>query len=106
MNSIYLEHNPFTVESTFLVNGTEPAPGCKLSSYKEARLQLWVESLFSEIQALLNGETQLEVEFKGVESDFMDVQDAAAKHVRAAWKLACAGNQCVRLKTVWTRLMR
>jgi len=79
MNSIYLEHNPFTVESTFLVNGTEPAPGCKLSSYKEARLQLWVESLFSEIQALLNGETQLEVEFKGVESDFMDVQDAAAK---------------------------
>lgn len=78
MNSIYLEHNPFTVESTFLVNGVEPASGCKLSSYKEARLQLWVESLFAELQALLNGETQLDVEFKGVESDFMDVQDAAA----------------------------
>ncbi|HEI9843870.1 TPA: dynamin family protein [Morganella morganii] len=78
MNSIYLEHNPFTVESTFLVNGVEPASGCKLSSYKEARLQLWVESLFAELQALLNGETKLDVEFKGVESDFMDVQEAAA----------------------------
>lgn len=77
MNRIYLEHNPFTVESTFLVNGVEPASGCKLSSYKEARLQLWVESLFAELQGLLNGETQLDVEFKGVESDFMDVQDAA-----------------------------
>lgn len=77
MNTIYLEHNPFTVESTFLLNGVEPASGCKLSSYKEARLQLWVESLFTELQALLNGETELDVEFKGVESDFMDVQDAA-----------------------------
>lgn len=79
MNNIYIEHNPFTVESTFLVNGTQPASGCKLSSYKEARLQLWVESLFTELQALLNGETQISVEFKGVESDFMDVQDAAEK---------------------------
>ncbi|WP_438334120.1 dynamin family protein [Edwardsiella tarda] len=78
MNSIYLEHNPFTVESIFLVNGVEPASGCKLSSYKEARLQLWVESLFAELHALLNGESQLDVEFKGVESDFMDVQEAAA----------------------------
>ncbi|TBL47600.1 50S ribosome-binding GTPase [Obesumbacterium proteus] len=79
MNNIYLEHNPFTVESTFLINGVEPASGCKLSSYKEARLQLWVESLFAELQALLNGETHLDVVFKGVESDFMDVQDAATK---------------------------
>ena len=77
MNNIYIEHNPFTVESTFLVNGAQPASGCKLSSYKEARLQLWVESLFTELQALLNGETQIAVEFKGVESDFMDVQAAA-----------------------------
>ncbi|MCW2480429.1 dynamin family protein [Candidatus Symbiopectobacterium sp. NZEC135] len=81
MNSIYIEHNPFTVESVFLINGTEPAPGCKLSDYKEARLQLWVESLFNEIQALLNGETQFDVTFKGVESDYIDVQ-GAAEHAR------------------------
>lgn len=79
MNSIYIEHNPFTIESTFLINNAQPAAGCKLSSYKEARLQLWVESLFSELQALLNGETQLDVVFKGVESDFIDVQAAAEK---------------------------
>ena len=29
MNSIYLEHNPFTVESTFLINGVEPADAAK-----------------------------------------------------------------------------
>ena len=77
MNKIYIEHNPFIVETRFLINGREPAEGCKISGYKEARLQLWVESLFSDLQALLNGETEFEVVFKGVESDFIDIQDAA-----------------------------
>lgn len=79
MNHIYIEHNPFIVETHFLINGTEPAENCKLSSYKEARLQLWVESIFDELSNLLNGDTQFQIEFKGVESDYIDIQDAAAK---------------------------
>lgn len=79
MNHIYIEHNPFIVETHFLINGTEPAENCKLSSYKEARLQLWVESIFDELSRLLNGDTQFQIEFKGVESDYIDVQDVAAK---------------------------
>ena len=59
MNSIYLEHNPFTVESIFLVNGVEPASGCKLSSYKEARLQLWVESLYVKLRFTVQQRLQL-----------------------------------------------
>ncbi len=77
MNQIYIEHNPFIVESRFLINGAEPAEGCKLSSYKEARLQIWVESLFAELSLLLNGDKKFNVEFRGVESDYMDLLDAA-----------------------------
>lgn len=79
MNQIYIEHNPFTVETKFLINGAEPAENCQLSSYKESRLQRWVESVFSDLYALLNGETLFEVEFKGVESDYIDLQDAAVQ---------------------------
>lgn len=79
MNQIYIEHNPFTVETKFLINGAEPAENCQLSSYKESRLQRWVESIFSDLYALLNGETLFEVEFKGVESDYIDLQDAAVQ---------------------------
>ncbi|EMI5490053.1 dynamin family protein [Providencia stuartii] len=77
MNKIYIEHNPFIVETHFLINGSEPAEGCKLSSYKELRLQMWVESIFEEFSRQLNGETHFSVEFKGVESDYMDILDAA-----------------------------
>jgi hypothetical protein len=77
MNKIYIEHNPFIVETRFLINGSEPAEGCKLSSYKELRLQLWVETLFDELSRLLNGDLAFKVEFKGVESDYMDVLEAA-----------------------------
>lgn len=77
MNQIEITHNPFTVDTQFLINGQAPAEGCKLSSYKESRLQVWVESLFDELFALFNGDNNLKVRFKGVESDYLDVQAAS-----------------------------
>ncbi|WP_313105618.1 dynamin family protein [Pseudescherichia vulneris] len=77
MNKIYIEHNPFIVETYFLINGSEPAEGCKLSSFKELRLQVWVETLFDELSRLLNGDTAFSIEFKGVESDYMDILASA-----------------------------
>lgn len=77
MNKIYIEHNPFIVETHFLINGSEPAEGCKLSSFKELRLQVWVETLFDELSRLLNGDTAFSIEFKGVESDYMDILASA-----------------------------
>ncbi len=56
MNYIDITHNPFIVETTFLINGEVPAEGCKLSSYRESRLQTWIERLFDELSQLFNGD--------------------------------------------------
>lgn len=77
MNPIVITHNPFTVDTTFLINGQPPAEGCKLSSYKESRLQMWVEKLFDELSQLFNGDNRYAITFKGVESDYLDVVEAA-----------------------------
>lgn len=78
MNHIEITHNPFIVETIFLINGQAPADGCRLSSYKESRLQVWVEKLFDELRDLFNGDNRFKVVFKGVESDFLDIQEAAS----------------------------
>ncbi|WP_346796324.1 dynamin family protein [Halomonas sp. Bachu 37] len=77
MNEIEIIHNPFTVDTQFKINGQAPAAGCKLSSYKESRLQLWVERLFGELSDLFHGDNNFSIVFKGVESDFLDIQEAA-----------------------------
>lgn len=77
MNTIEIIHNPFIVETQFLISGQPPAEGCKLSSYKESRLQVWIEKLFDELSQLFNGDNNFDVTFRGVESDYLDVVDAA-----------------------------
>lgn len=77
MNKIEIIHNPFIVDTQFLANGLPPAEGCKLSSYKEMRLQVWVEKLFDELTLLFNGAKHFDITFTGVESDFLDVVAAA-----------------------------
>lgn len=77
MNRIEIVHNPFTVDTQFLINGVPPAQGCKLSSYKESRLQAWVEKLFDELRHVFNGDERYEIVFTGVESDYLDVEAAA-----------------------------
>lgn len=79
MNSIYIAHNPFTVHTEFLVNGMQPAEGCKLTSYRESRLQQWIEKLFDELRTLFNGDEHYDITFKGVESDFLDLEEVALK---------------------------
>ncbi|WP_455927379.1 dynamin family protein [Pseudomonas capeferrum] len=77
MNIIEITHNPFTVETQFVINGQAPAHGCKLSSYKELRLQVWVEKLFDELSRLFNGDNNFQIVFTGVESDYLDIVEAA-----------------------------
>jgi GTPase SAR1 family protein len=77
MHHIEITHNPFIVETQFIINGEPPAEGCKLTSYKESRLQLWIEKLFDELSRLFNGDNDFQVTFTGVESDFLDVRAAA-----------------------------
>jgi hypothetical protein len=77
MHHIHITHNPFIVETRFLINGEAPADGCKLTSYRESRLQVWIERLFDELSALFNGDSNFHLVFKGVESDYSDVLEAA-----------------------------
>lgn len=87
MNLIHITHNPFIVDTTFLINGQAPADGCKLSSYKESRLQLWVEKLFEELSDLFNGDNNFHIVFKGVESDYLDIQEAAQAAIASGMRV-------------------
>lgn len=90
-HQVYIEHNPFTVESFFEVNGDAMDNWSFAETNKNRRLQLWVENLFGELYTLSNGATQFLVEFKGVEADWLDIQ-AAAK---------TANQQGMNIQTQW-----
>ncbi len=76
-HSIYIEHNPFTVETIFEINGNSAEHLSFLENNKTRRLQLWIEQLFIELANVMNGDTNFSVTFKGVEPDWLDVQAAA-----------------------------
>ncbi|MEX9786745.1 dynamin family protein [Providencia manganoxydans] len=77
MNHIAIKHNPFLVETEFLINGHSPSESSNIMAYGSKRLQLWVEQIFDNLQALFNGSNDFFIEFTGVESDFNDIKEAA-----------------------------
>lgn len=77
MHHIDITHNPFIVETQFVINGESPADGCMLTRHKESRLQLWVEKLFDELSRQFNGDNRFHIRFTGVEPDFLDIVAAA-----------------------------
>ena len=79
MNHIFISHNPFTVYTEFKINDKEPAKGCTLLRHQESRLQLWIEKLFDELRELFNDDENYEITFRGVETDYLDLQEAARK---------------------------
>lgn len=79
MNKVEIRHNPFVVDTSFVVNGKIPEEGSRLADYTKVRLQRWVEGIFDELSAMFNGATSFQVDFTGVESDYLDLVDAAAE---------------------------
>ncbi|WP_282178254.1 dynamin family protein [Vibrio nereis] len=77
MNHIAITHNPFLVETEFHINGQAPSESSNVTVYSSKRLQLWVEQIFDDLQALFNGSKDFFIEFTGVESDFNDIKEAA-----------------------------
>ncbi|MGX2949169.1 dynamin family protein [Frederiksenia canicola] len=75
-NSIYIEHNPFTIQTIFKVNGEDPANIQFLENIREQRLQRWIEEFFPNLYNIFNGSSHFDVTFKGVEADYLDVQEA------------------------------
>ena len=55
MNSVHISHNPFTVDTAFVINGSIPDKVVKISSYKEQRLQRWVDYIFNDLFELFIG---------------------------------------------------
>ncbi|MCK8045339.1 dynamin family protein [Shewanella sp. 1CM18E] len=90
MNHICIKHNPFLVETEFLINGNSPSESSNITTYCSKRLQLWVEQIFDDLQALFNGSKDFFIEFTGIESDFNDIKEAA--------EYAIQKGMCVELK--------
>lgn len=90
MNHIAITHNPFLVETEFLINGRSPSESSNITAYCAKRLQLWVEQIFDDLQALFNGSNDFFIEFTGVESDFNDIKEAANNAIQKG--------MCVELK--------
>lgn len=79
MNYIAITHNPFLVETEFLINGNKPSDSSNITAYSSKRLQLWVEQIFDDLKDIFNGSDDFFIEFTGVKSDFDDIEDAANK---------------------------
>lgn len=73
---IYIEHNPFIIDTKFLINGEMPASNT-FERYKNSRLQLWIEQLFTDLKEYSNGINDFEITFKGVEADWLDLELSA-----------------------------
>lgn len=82
MNRIAITHNPFLVETEFLINGYSPSESSNITTYGSKRLQLWVEKFFDELQTLFNGSKDFFIEFTGVESDYNDIKEAADRAIQ------------------------
>lgn len=76
MINLYIEHNPFTIETKILVNGEAPADNSGLSSFMNQRLQFWVDDLFVELYRICGEERNYCLEFKGVGTDCRDIEEA------------------------------
>lgn len=76
MINLVITHNPFTVETNFLINEQEPESNSQFAEYRTQRLQLWIEEFFHNLYDIFNGETKYRVHFKGVEADCTDMEEA------------------------------
>lgn len=92
MNHIAITHNPFLVETEFLINGQAPSESSNITAYSSKRLQLWVEQIFNDLQALFNGSKDFCIEFTGVESDFNDIEEAKRKAKQNGMNIELAFN--------------
>ena len=113
MNHIAITHNPFLVETEFLINGNVPSESSNIMAYGSKRLQLWVEQIFDDLQALFNGSKDFFIEFTGVESDFNDIKDAAnnaipkGMHVELKFNpVAPAEDRLEKIKSLMTRVSK
>ena len=71
MKKVFLQYNPFTIETVIKIEGEMISKDGVLYSYREKRLQEWLDDLFPELVEECNDDIQLT--FKGTELDYEDV---------------------------------
>ncbi|ABE74703.1 dynamin family protein [Psychrobacter cryohalolentis] len=76
MINVAITHNPFTVETFFLIDDQKPESNSQFAEYENQRLQLWIEGFFQKLYEIFNGEKEYRVHFKGVEADCTDMEEA------------------------------
>ena len=110
MNHISITHNPFLVETEFRINGHSPSESSNINTYGSKRLQVWVEYIFDDLQALFNGREDFFIEFTGVESDFNDMKEAADNAIEKGICIELKFNRMApaeeRLEKIKTLMMR
>ena len=95
MNHISITHNPFLVETEFRINGHSPSESSNINTYGSKRLQVWVEHIFDDLQALFNGSKDFFIEFTGVESDYNDIKEAADRAIQKGMNVELKFNSVV-----------
>ncbi len=113
MNHVVITHNPFLVETEFLINGYLPSESSNITAYGSKRLQLWVEQIFDDFRVLFNGNKDFFIEFIGVESDFNDIKEAANNAIQKGMSVelkfnpvAPAEERLEKIKTLMTRVTK
>ena len=76
MIKVEITHNPFTVETCFLIDDQKPESNSQFAEYENQRLQLWIEGFFQKLYDIFNCEKEYRVHFKGVEADCTDMEEA------------------------------
>jgi len=78
MTNVFLKYNPFTVESTILINEKEISDTCKMANYRYERLQMWLEQLVPMLIEECNDD--LHIKFQGTQLDYDDLLFAIQEH--------------------------
>ena len=83
---LYIEYNPYTLETMIEVNGEKPKATSFFNIKDGIRIQEWIENLPEKAFKELN-ENELNIKFKGINMDFEDLKFVCNNFKEAKFKL-------------------
>lgn len=83
MTNIFLKYNPYTIEVSFQINGKEINENSRLYSFKNERIQMWLDTFLPILIEEINDD-ELDIHFHGTILDYEDllecIQDFGTTH--------------------------
>ncbi len=74
MTEIFINYNPYKVESIIQIDGEDIGRDSKLCSFENERLQVWIDQLIDNLSEELN-EDEFKIIFHGTRLDFEDLRE-------------------------------